>query len=218
MQVIKKICRPASPSLLSWWQLHRSQNMNIWSVTCLGQMPARKEVQSPFRRGTKKDQSWEAPLAMDCGLLMMMWAGQLSLLLAGKGGGRGWRFACGGWVCGWASRRGKADGGLPLQCQMEAPGRPQWRWTFPSWWTRSIRNFRFTLEETRDSIRSPTFSIRDDNKWCLRVHPKGVDEESSDYLSVNIELLSSPKSPITAQFKFWILNAKGEIDEHKTGR
>ena len=68
----------------------------------------------------------------------------------------------------------------------------------------------------RDSIRSPTFSTRDDNKWCLRVHPKGVDEESSDYLSVNIELLSFPKSPIKAQIKFWIINAKGEKNEPVT--
>ncbi|KAK7803442.1 hypothetical protein U0070_011917 [Myodes glareolus] len=81
-------------------------------------------------------------------------------------------------------------------------------------WT--IRNFRFILEEMRDSIRSPNFSIGGDDKWCLRVHPKGVDEESSDYLSVNLELLRSPKSPLTARFKFWIINAKGERYEPVT--
>ncbi|XP_041493787.1 speckle-type POZ protein-like [Microtus oregoni] len=81
-------------------------------------------------------------------------------------------------------------------------------------WT--IRNFRFILEERRDSIRSPTFSTGDNNKWCLRVQPKGVDEESSDYVSVNIELLSSPNSPIKAQIKFWIENAKGEKSEPVT--
>ena len=75
-------------------------------------------------------------------------------------------------------------------------------------WT--IHNFRFILEEMRDSIRSPTFSTGDNNKWCLAVQPKGVDEQSSDYLSVNTELLSSPKSPIKAEIKFWIVNAKGE--------
>ncbi|XP_057649838.1 speckle-type POZ protein-like [Chionomys nivalis] len=81
-------------------------------------------------------------------------------------------------------------------------------------WT--IRNFRFILEEMRDSIRSPTFSIGGNDKWCLRVHPKGVDEESSDYLSVHLELLSSPKSPLTIRFKFWIINAKGEKNEPVT--
>ncbi|XP_075835309.1 speckle-type POZ protein-like [Microtus pennsylvanicus] len=81
-------------------------------------------------------------------------------------------------------------------------------------WT--IRRFRFIMEERRDSIRSPTFSTGDNNKWCLRLHPKGVDEESSDYLSVNIELLSSPKSPIKAEIKFWIINAKGEKYEPVT--
>ncbi|XP_041493781.1 speckle-type POZ protein-like [Microtus oregoni] len=81
-------------------------------------------------------------------------------------------------------------------------------------WT--IHNFRFILEEMRDSIRSPTFSIGGNDKWCLRVHPKGVDEESSDYLSVHLELLSSPKSPLTIRFKFWIINAKGEKYEPVT--
>ncbi|XP_049997577.1 speckle-type POZ protein-like [Alexandromys fortis] len=81
-------------------------------------------------------------------------------------------------------------------------------------WT--IHNFRFILEEMRDSIRSPTFSMRDNDKWCLRVHPKGVDEESSDYLSVYLELLSSPKSPLAVRFKFWIVNAKGKNNEPVT--
>ncbi|CAO2599059.1 Speckle-type POZ protein [Lemmus lemmus] len=81
-------------------------------------------------------------------------------------------------------------------------------------WT--ICNFRFILEEMSESIRSPTFSTGDNDRWCLRVHPKGVDEESSNYVSVNLELLSSPKSPIMAQFKFWIINAKGERNEPVT--
>ncbi|XP_038167634.1 speckle-type POZ protein-like [Arvicola amphibius] len=83
-------------------------------------------------------------------------------------------------------------------------------------WT--IHNFCFILEEMRDSIRSPTFSIGDDDKWCLRVHPKGVDEESTDYLSVNLELLSSTKSPLNVRFKFWIINTKGERNKPVTSR
>lgn len=81
-------------------------------------------------------------------------------------------------------------------------------------WT--IHNFRFILEKMRDSIRSPTFSTGDDDKWCLRVHPKGINEESSEYLSVNLEFLSSPKSSITARFKFWMIKAKGENNEPVT--
>ncbi|CAO2599068.1 Speckle-type POZ protein [Lemmus lemmus] len=78
-------------------------------------------------------------------------------------------------------------------------------------WT--IDNFHFILEEEPCSIRSPSFSTEDNDKWCLKVHPKGVDEESSDYLSVNLKLLSSPKSALIAQFQFWIINAEGERTE-----
>nr|XP_048283886.1 speckle-type POZ protein-like [Myodes glareolus] len=78
-------------------------------------------------------------------------------------------------------------------------------------WT--IDNFYFILEKRQESIRSPSFSTGDNDKWCLRVHPNGTDEESSDYLSVNLELLSSPKSALIAQFQFWIINVKGEKTE-----
>uniref|UniRef100_A0A5F9CCX1 Speckle type BTB/POZ protein n=1 Tax=Oryctolagus cuniculus TaxID=9986 RepID=A0A5F9CCX1_RABIT len=46
--------------------------------------------------------------------------------------------------------------------------------------------------------------------WCLRVNPKGLDEESKDYLSLYLLLVSCPKSEVRAKFKFSILNAKGE--------
>ncbi|OBS69355.1 hypothetical protein A6R68_02104, partial [Neotoma lepida] len=72
-------------------------------------------------------------------------------------------------------------------------------------WT--ISNFRFLLEETPESIRSPNFSIGADNKWCLTVHPKGVDEESADYLSVYLAFLSCPKSHVLAKFQFWIMTS-----------
>lgn len=45
---------------------------------------------------------------------------------------------------------------------------------------------------------------------CLRVNPKGLDEESKDYLSLYLLLVSCPKSEVRAKFKFSILNAKGE--------
>jgi len=47
-------------------------------------------------------------------------------------------------------------------------------------------------------------------KWCLRVNPKGLDEESKDYLSLYLLLVSCNKSEVRAKFKFSILNAKRE--------
>ncbi|XP_051054954.1 speckle-type POZ protein-like [Phodopus roborovskii] len=78
-------------------------------------------------------------------------------------------------------------------------------------WT--ISNFRFCLERKQGThIRSPTFSSgsNDTHKWCLKVHPNGVNEESKDYLSVYLGLLSHPKSPVWASFQFWIINAERE--------
>ena len=45
---------------------------------------------------------------------------------------------------------------------------------------------------------------------CLRVNPKGLDEESKDYLSLYLLLVSCPKSEVRAKFKFSLLNAKRE--------
>ncbi|XP_076431435.1 speckle-type POZ protein-like [Peromyscus maniculatus bairdii] len=75
-------------------------------------------------------------------------------------------------------------------------------------WT--ISNFRFIPEEIQESIRSPTFSIGANDKWCLKVHPKGVDVESADYLSVYLVLLSCQKSPVWAKFQFLMLSMEGE--------
>ncbi|XP_059120854.1 speckle-type POZ protein-like [Peromyscus eremicus] len=75
-------------------------------------------------------------------------------------------------------------------------------------WT--ISNFPFIAEEMLQSITSPTFSIGANDKWCLRVHLNGVDEQSADYLSVYLVLLSCPKSRVWAKFQFWILSAEGE--------
>ena len=45
---------------------------------------------------------------------------------------------------------------------------------------------------------------------CLRVNPKGLDEESKDYLSLYLLLLATNKSEVRAKFKFSILNANRE--------
>ncbi|KAL6030367.1 hypothetical protein STEG23_034372 [Scotinomys teguina] len=75
-------------------------------------------------------------------------------------------------------------------------------------WT--INNFRFIMGEVQESIRSPTFSIGDNDKWCLRVHPNGMDEESADYISVYLLLLSCQKSHIWAKFQLSIISTNGE--------
>merc|ERR1719297_102366 len=58
-------------------------------------------------------------------------------------------------------------------------------------------------------IKSSHFSTDEKLKWCLRVNPKGLDEESKEYLSLYL-LVSCNKSEVRAKFKFSILNAKGE--------
>ncbi|KAL6030365.1 hypothetical protein STEG23_034370 [Scotinomys teguina] len=75
-------------------------------------------------------------------------------------------------------------------------------------WT--ISNFRFALEEMSESIRSPTFSIGANDKWYLRVHPNGVDEESRDYMSVYLVLLSCPTSHVWAKFQLCMVSAEKE--------
>lgn len=77
-------------------------------------------------------------------------------------------------------------------------------------WT--ISNFSFCREEMGEVVKSSTFSAgqNDKLKWCLRVNPKGLDEESKDYLSLYLLLVSCNKSEVRAKFKFSILNAKRE--------
>ncbi|PNF43563.1 hypothetical protein B7P43_G03925 [Cryptotermes secundus] len=77
-------------------------------------------------------------------------------------------------------------------------------------WT--ITNFSFRREEMGEFLKSSTFSAgaKDKLKWCLRVNPKGLDEESKDYLSLYLLLVSCNKSEVRAKFKFSILNAKRE--------
>ncbi|OCT61035.1 speckle-type POZ protein-like [Xenopus laevis] len=81
---------------------------------------------------------------------------------------------------------------------------------FSYMWT--INNFSFCREETGEVLKSSSFSSgpNDKLKWCLRVNPKGLDDESKDYLSLYLLLVSSPKNEVRAKFKFSILNSKNE--------
>lgn len=81
---------------------------------------------------------------------------------------------------------------------------------FSYMWT--INNFSFCREEMGETLKSSTFSAgaNDKMKWCLRVNPRGLDEESKDYLSLYLLLLACNKSEVRAKFKFSILNANRE--------
>ncbi|CAH8588800.1 unnamed protein product [Schistosoma curassoni] len=62
-------------------------------------------------------------------------------------------------------------------------------------------------------VKSSFFSCgpNDKLKWCLRINPKGLDEESREYLSLYLLLVNcGTKSEARAKFKFSILNAKRE--------
>ncbi|CAO2587883.1 Speckle-type POZ protein [Lemmus lemmus] len=77
-------------------------------------------------------------------------------------------------------------------------------------WT--ISNFSCLEGILEKGIKSPTFSPggNDQQQWYLKVYLNGMDEECRSYLSVFLRLLTSPKSPVWAKYKFWIINAKGE--------
>lgn len=77
-------------------------------------------------------------------------------------------------------------------------------------WT--INNFSYSREEMGEVLKSSTFSAgaNDKLKWCLRVNPKGLDEESKEYLSLYLLLVSCNKNEVRAKFKFSILNARRE--------
>lgn len=65
-----------------------------------------------------------------------------------------------------------------------------------------------------EALKSSSFSANanDKLKWCLRLNPKGLDEESKDYLSLYLLLVAAPNSKCEtrAKFKFSILNSKGD--------
>jgi speckle-type POZ protein len=65
-----------------------------------------------------------------------------------------------------------------------------------------------------EALKSSSFAANtnDKLKWCLRLNPKGLDEESKDYLSLYLLLVAAPNSKCEtrAKFKFSILNSKGD--------
>jgi hypothetical protein len=81
---------------------------------------------------------------------------------------------------------------------------------FSYMWT--IDNFSYCREEIGEVLKSSTFSSgpEDNLKWCLRVNPRGLDDESRDYISLYLVLVSGMKPEVRAKFKFSILNNKRE--------
>ncbi|XP_051055225.1 speckle-type POZ protein-like [Phodopus roborovskii] len=77
-------------------------------------------------------------------------------------------------------------------------------------YTWTISNFHFFLEEMQGPIKSPKFSTVGNDKWCLRIQTFDVNENSRDYLSVYLVLISAPKSHVWAKFQLWILSSEGE--------
>lgn len=77
-------------------------------------------------------------------------------------------------------------------------------------WT--INNFSYCHEELGEVLKSSTFSFgpNDKMRWCLRINPKGLDEESKEYLSLYLLLVQSNRPDVRAKFKFSILNADRE--------
>uniref|UniRef100_A0A1I8I867 Speckle-type POZ protein n=3 Tax=Macrostomum lignano TaxID=282301 RepID=A0A1I8I867_9PLAT len=77
----------------------------------------------------------------------------------------------------------------------------------------AIHNFSFCREEMGEVLKSSTFSAGPNDKlrWCLRINPKGLDEESKDYLSLYLLLVNcGSRNEVRAKFKFSLLNAKRE--------
>ncbi|KAL3122011.1 hypothetical protein niasHT_004133 [Heterodera trifolii] len=77
------------------------------------------------------------------------------------------------------------------------------------YFTCAIGNFSRCREQM---VKSSTFSAgpNDKLKWCLRINPKGIDEESKDFLSLYLLLVQCNKTEVRAKFKFSIQNAKRE--------
>ncbi|KAL3313897.1 Speckle-type POZ [Cichlidogyrus casuarinus] len=78
-------------------------------------------------------------------------------------------------------------------------------------WT--ISNFSFCREDTGEILKSSTFSSgpQDKLKWCLRINPKGLDDDSKEYLSLYLLLTNSgANKEARAKFRFSILNGRRE--------
>ena len=83
--------------------------------------------------------------------------------------------------------------------------------------TWTINNFSFCKEETGDDLESAIFSAGSDEelKWKLHAYPKGVDEDSEDYVSLFLTLVSCRnQTEVMTKYHLYILNSKFEKAEN----
>uniref|UniRef100_A0AC35TSD1 BTB domain-containing protein n=1 Tax=Rhabditophanes sp. KR3021 TaxID=114890 RepID=A0AC35TSD1_9BILA len=76
-----------------------------------------------------------------------------------------------------------------------------------------LDNFSFCAEEMGESKRSPFFNAgpNDKLKWCLSINPKGLDEESKDYLSIYLLLVQANSKNDKFIFKDYLLDEKNGL-------
>ena len=73
-----------------------------------------------------------------------------------------------------------------------------------------IKNFTSCLSGAVKQLDSPVFPTTDRPQWRLQLCPLGDNEESNEFVSLVIVLVSSKASSVEAQVKFSILDSKGK--------
>lgn len=84
---------------------------------------------------------------------------------------------------------------------------------FTSKWT--IDNFSFVRGEIGEELRGPPFctGLNDKIRWCVKIFPKGTDQESKDYVSLYLLLVHCNRSEVRAKFRFSIINGDRREDK-----
>ncbi|RDD37731.1 Speckle-type POZ protein B [Trichoplax sp. H2] len=72
-----------------------------------------------------------------------------------------------------------------------------------------IENFTYCPLKTGEFLKSSTFVTASSDKlqWCMKINPRGLDEDCKEYLSIYLVLLSCNKKEVNAKFKFSILDS-----------
>ncbi|KAJ8683984.1 hypothetical protein QAD02_019776 [Eretmocerus hayati] len=78
-------------------------------------------------------------------------------------------------------------------------------------YTWTIKNFSFLSGHKEKKLKSPIFSMGDNNeyKWRLRLYPNGCDEGSGNHVSIFLQLVSPTKTEVLAKFDFSIIKSDG---------
>ncbi|XP_058805412.1 speckle-type POZ protein-like [Phymastichus coffea] len=75
-------------------------------------------------------------------------------------------------------------------------------------WT--INNFCACHKKTGDALKSPIFSMGNNNElnWCIDLYPKGFDKSYENFISLFLKLESCDQYVVKVKYKFCILNSK----------